>query len=447
MLRPLPRARRRPRPGGQEGPARLRRSGAPSARASRPGTARSAPAARAGTSSARAIALEHLGAALRRPGRRQRPGLPAPRDERRARPGRRTRASRSPRPTCTPGWSAYDGEKMSKSQGNLVFVSALRDERRRPDGDPAGAAAPPLPHRLGVDRRAAAGTPSDTLAAAGARALALGAGAARRAGRRRRCWRRSPTTSTPRRALARRRRRGSTRPSADRPADGHRPRAAPALMRDGCSTPPLGARACDRGRRPASTPRLSRRPAALEVALELAGDRLAATPRGARRCRGSPRGRGRSRRRPRPPRRSSSTPRSQARASSGRSPSGMLASSRSSSGRAAPGWPWGRAAGRRSAGRPPSRTPRGCRAAAQASWKTPTMPVGPSYVDCSSSQPVDQLGLGGGAGDRDRPRVRGVGQQRTQGDDQLGRRGRRTRPAARRRTAATACWARCRGPG
>ena len=33
-----------------------------------------------------------------------------------------------------------DGEKMSKSRGNLVFVSRLRRERRRPDGDPAGAA-------------------------------------------------------------------------------------------------------------------------------------------------------------------------------------------------------------------------------------------------------------------------------------------------------------------
>ena len=27
--------------------------------------------------------------------------------------------------TCTPAWSAYDGAKMSKSRGNLVFVSKL----------------------------------------------------------------------------------------------------------------------------------------------------------------------------------------------------------------------------------------------------------------------------------------------------------------------------------
>ena len=39
-----------------------------------------------------------------------------------------------------------DGEKMSKSRGNLVLVSALRRGGRRPDGDPPGAARPPLPH-------------------------------------------------------------------------------------------------------------------------------------------------------------------------------------------------------------------------------------------------------------------------------------------------------------
>ena len=34
-------------------------------------------------------------------------------------------------------------------------------------------------------------------------------------------------------------------------------------------------------------------------------------------------------------------------------------------------------------------------------------------------EPVDQLGLGGGAGDRDRPGVRGVGEQRAEGDHEL----------------------------
>ena len=37
------------------------------------------------------------------------------------------RAGRSPRRTCTAGWSAWTGQKMSKSRGNLVFVSTLRE--------------------------------------------------------------------------------------------------------------------------------------------------------------------------------------------------------------------------------------------------------------------------------------------------------------------------------
>ena len=44
----------------------------------------------------------------------------------------------------------YDGEKMSKSLGNLVFVSDLL--KTGPARDPAGPAAPPLPRRLGVVR-------------------------------------------------------------------------------------------------------------------------------------------------------------------------------------------------------------------------------------------------------------------------------------------------------
>ena len=55
----------------------------------------------------------------------------------------------------------------------------------------------------------------------------------------------------------------------------------------------------------------------------------------------------------------------------------------------------------------------------QASWKTPTMPVGPFVRRLLELEPVHQLGLGGGAGDRDRPGVRGVGQQRAEGDHQL----------------------------
>ena len=44
-----------------------------------------------------------------------------------------------------------DGEKMSKSRGNLVFVSRLRGDGRRPDGHPAGPALRALPHRPRLD--------------------------------------------------------------------------------------------------------------------------------------------------------------------------------------------------------------------------------------------------------------------------------------------------------
>ena len=93
--------------------------------------------------------------AVRRPGRRDRPGLPAPRDERRPRRGADRQPSRSRGPSSTRRWSGYDGEKMSKSKGNLVLVSELRADGRRPDGDPAGPPRAPLPHAMGVDRRRA----------------------------------------------------------------------------------------------------------------------------------------------------------------------------------------------------------------------------------------------------------------------------------------------------
>ena len=67
--------------------------------------------------------------------------------------------------------------------------------RRRPDGDPAGPAAPPLPQRLGVGRRRALGRrrhPGPV--AARVRAARRRPGGP---GRRRRCSRRWPTTSTP----------------------------------------------------------------------------------------------------------------------------------------------------------------------------------------------------------------------------------------------------------
>ena len=68
-----------------------------------------------------------------------------------------------------------DGEKMSKSKGNLVLVSRLREDGARPDGDPAGPPGPPLPQRLAVGRgrRLAAGARLDKWRGA----LAKGAGA------------------------------------------------------------------------------------------------------------------------------------------------------------------------------------------------------------------------------------------------------------------------------
>ena len=44
-----------------------------------------------------------------------------------------------------------DGEKMSKSRGNLVFVSKLRSQRRRPERDPPRPARRALPQRPAVD--------------------------------------------------------------------------------------------------------------------------------------------------------------------------------------------------------------------------------------------------------------------------------------------------------
>ena len=87
---------------------------------------------------------------------------------------------------------AKDGEKMSKSLGNLVFVDALRKEWD-PDGDPPRRHRAPLPHGVGVGRRA------DAARGRAARRC----GGERRAGARATCSRMSAppstTISTPRR--------------------------------------------------------------------------------------------------------------------------------------------------------------------------------------------------------------------------------------------------------
>ena len=51
------------------------------------------------------------------------------------------------------GMVGLDGAKMSKSRGNLVFVSRLREVRGGSDGAPAGVAGAPLSRRLGGGAR------------------------------------------------------------------------------------------------------------------------------------------------------------------------------------------------------------------------------------------------------------------------------------------------------
>ena len=178
--RDLRRARRRPRPARQEGPARLPRCGAATARASRAGRARSAPAGPAGTSSARRSRWSYLGDAFDVQGGGS--DLVFPHHEmcaaeaQVAEPG-----TPFARAYVHAGMVGYDGEKMSKSRGNLVFVSQLRARRRRPDGDPAGAAAPPLPRATGSGPTTSCGDAVDDLAR-WRRALSLGAGAPAGAG-------------------------------------------------------------------------------------------------------------------------------------------------------------------------------------------------------------------------------------------------------------------------
>ena len=93
---------------------------------------------------------------VRRAGGRQRPGVPAPRDDRVGGAGG-PEGRDFARSYVHTGMVGYDGAKMSKSKGNLVLVSDELRERDRPDGDPARAARPPLPQRLGVDRRRRSG--------------------------------------------------------------------------------------------------------------------------------------------------------------------------------------------------------------------------------------------------------------------------------------------------
>ena len=194
------RARRQPRRPEQAQPARLRALAAV-------GRGRAGVGVAVGPGPAR-LAHRVLGAGPararhhHRPARRRhRPDLPAPR-VRGGPVARRPPASRSCATGCTCRWCASTATKMSKSLGNLVFVSDLLKEWD-PRGHPPGDRRPPLPRRRGTGRRAAARAAAARLDALAGRPGA-GDGAPRRgAGR----ARRRPRHPGARRRHRRRRRR------------------------------------------------------------------------------------------------------------------------------------------------------------------------------------------------------------------------------------------------
>ena len=98
-----------------------------------------------------ALALRELGTTIDLHGGGHRPDLPPPR-VRGGPVARRPPASPSCATGCTSGWSGTEGEKMSKSLGNLVFVSDLL-QALRPARHPPGHHRPPLPPRRGSGRR------------------------------------------------------------------------------------------------------------------------------------------------------------------------------------------------------------------------------------------------------------------------------------------------------
>ena len=121
---------------------------------------------------------------------------------------------------------------MSKSKGNLVFVSALR----RSDVDPMAIRLVLLRHHYRSDWEWTDDQLWDAVDTLDAwrRALALGAGAARGPARRARCSPRSPTTSTPRPRVAAVQELGRRHARHDRLATPPTARRPPTT---GCSTP------------------------------------------------------------------------------------------------------------------------------------------------------------------------------------------------------------------
>ncbi len=83
---------------------------------------------------------DHLGIPVRHPGRRHRPGLPAPRDERRRTPARCTACALRAR-LRAPGHGRAGRREDEQVQGQPRQRLDPAARGRRPDGDPAGPAA------------------------------------------------------------------------------------------------------------------------------------------------------------------------------------------------------------------------------------------------------------------------------------------------------------------
>ena len=123
------RARRRPRARGQEGPARLRWSGGPSARGSRPGPAPSVSGGPAGTSSARRSRWTHLGVTFDVAGRRLDLVFPHHEMWRPRGAGGAAREQPSPRPTSTPGWSRSTARRCRSRRATCLRLGACAAAR------------------------------------------------------------------------------------------------------------------------------------------------------------------------------------------------------------------------------------------------------------------------------------------------------------------------------
>jgi L-cysteine:1D-myo-inositol 2-amino-2-deoxy-alpha-D-glucopyranoside ligase len=128
-----------------------------------------------------ALAVRHLGMPFTVQGGGTDLDLPPPRDERCPRAAHSPGRGRSQRSIVHQAMVAFEGEKMSKSKGNLVLVSARCG---RPVSTPMvislASVGSPLPHRVGVDRRRPA--PGDQQRLAGWRTALSGNGGAPAAG-------------------------------------------------------------------------------------------------------------------------------------------------------------------------------------------------------------------------------------------------------------------------